>query len=378
MAIYGNKGEWSELYVFLRLLADGKLFAADENLNRIDAMFFPIIRIIREEIIGQRKEYKVGNDIRFMVNGEIVKISAKRFSEEAEGLLQTIMTASGSQFMAGKTEEFMKEINVYELESRSRDKADIVIQIHDIQTGYEPEVGFSIKSKLGKPATLFNASKATNFIFEIVGELDQLAYIRNNLVSIQGTEKPNQDNKSVGVKEILTNIKNLDCGLKFYEIDERFKENLIMIDSQMPHIVAELLLAYYFGNTRNRVTDVVDYVVSSNPLAIKQERADIFYRHKVKLLLCAAALGMKPTVEWNGTDEATGGYIVVKSDGEVVAYHIYNRDKFMEYLLSNTRFETPQRFATPPPGKKKGFDFGYIYKEHDRLFIKLNLQIRFM
>ena len=30
-----------------------------------------------------------------------------------------------------------------------------------------PELGFSIKSKLGKPSTLLNAGKTTNFIFEI-------------------------------------------------------------------------------------------------------------------------------------------------------------------------------------------------------------------
>lgn len=30
----GNKGEWSELYVFFQLLADGKLYAADENMNK--------------------------------------------------------------------------------------------------------------------------------------------------------------------------------------------------------------------------------------------------------------------------------------------------------------------------------------------------------
>ena len=31
----GNKGEWSEIYVFLKLLADGKLYSADENLEII-------------------------------------------------------------------------------------------------------------------------------------------------------------------------------------------------------------------------------------------------------------------------------------------------------------------------------------------------------
>ncbi len=30
----GNKGEWSEIYVFLRLLEIGKLYAADKNLKK--------------------------------------------------------------------------------------------------------------------------------------------------------------------------------------------------------------------------------------------------------------------------------------------------------------------------------------------------------
>jgi len=32
--ITGNKGEWSEAYVFLKLLGDGKLYAADQNLKK--------------------------------------------------------------------------------------------------------------------------------------------------------------------------------------------------------------------------------------------------------------------------------------------------------------------------------------------------------
>ena len=28
----GNKGEWSEIYVLFKLLAEGKLYAADEHL----------------------------------------------------------------------------------------------------------------------------------------------------------------------------------------------------------------------------------------------------------------------------------------------------------------------------------------------------------
>ncbi len=32
--------------------------------------------------------------------------------------------------------------------------------------------------------------------------------------------------------------------------------------------------------------------------------------------------------KWTGDFEAKGGYIIVKDDGDVVCYHIYNRNAF--------------------------------------------------
>ena len=49
----GNKGEWSEIYVFLRLLEMGRIYAATENLERIDSVFYDIIKILRTEEIGK-------------------------------------------------------------------------------------------------------------------------------------------------------------------------------------------------------------------------------------------------------------------------------------------------------------------------------------
>lgn len=58
MPLTGNKGEWSEIYVFLRLLATGKLFAADADLNKINGTFYNILNIIRNEN-GQQLEFHV-------------------------------------------------------------------------------------------------------------------------------------------------------------------------------------------------------------------------------------------------------------------------------------------------------------------------------
>ena len=38
----GNKGEWSEVYAFLKLLGEGKLYGADSDLKRKDDIFSDI------------------------------------------------------------------------------------------------------------------------------------------------------------------------------------------------------------------------------------------------------------------------------------------------------------------------------------------------
>ena len=35
MELKGNKGEWSEIYIFFKLLSDGKIYAADKNMEKI-------------------------------------------------------------------------------------------------------------------------------------------------------------------------------------------------------------------------------------------------------------------------------------------------------------------------------------------------------
>ena len=49
MELKGNKGEWSELYAFLKLLGEGKLYCGDGALNRYDDKCYPILKIFRND-----------------------------------------------------------------------------------------------------------------------------------------------------------------------------------------------------------------------------------------------------------------------------------------------------------------------------------------
>ena len=50
--ITGNKGEWSEIYTLLKVIADKHLFAGNSNLKKIETLIFPIVKILRDEIDG--------------------------------------------------------------------------------------------------------------------------------------------------------------------------------------------------------------------------------------------------------------------------------------------------------------------------------------
>jgi type II restriction enzyme len=45
----GNRGEWSEIYTFFKLLADGKLHAANADLSLNTSSYYPIVKIIRQQ-----------------------------------------------------------------------------------------------------------------------------------------------------------------------------------------------------------------------------------------------------------------------------------------------------------------------------------------
>ena len=113
------------------------------------------------------------------------------------------------------------------------------------------------------------------------------------------------------------------------------------------------------------IKELLQYVIDENPVNYSNPN---IYTYKIKKLLCASALGMTPGKEWDGLDAATGGYVIIKRDGDVLCYHLYNRNFFETYLLDNTRFDRPSASR---------YDYFYVYKEDDRYYIDLNVQVRF-
>lgn len=356
--ITGNKGEWSEIYALFKLLSDKNLFAGDADLNIVENLFFPIIKIIRNES-GGIFEYELKGDLVVISGGkEKFRIQIKNFTDQAAKLLSEIKGSTGV-FSIPEVEIFMKEVQCNTLKAKSNSKSDIRIVIYDSRIHQQAELGFSIKSQLGGNSTLLNAGKTTNFIYQLVG----LKANSNEIKKINAIETRSK------IKDRLEEAKKFGGKLKFISLNQDiFKNNLVLIDSLLPNILAEIVKQFYTSNLLT-IKELTEEISSKNPLGYDTQFSHSFYEYKIKRFLTDVALGMMPSKVWGGLYDATGGYLIVKENGEVLCYHIYNRNQFEDYLFHNTKLET---------ASSTRHEFGQVYSKNGSSFFKLNLQIRFI
>lgn len=356
--ITGNKGEWSEVYTLLKVISDKQLFAGDSNLNKMETLVFPIIKVLRDETNGTF-EFSYDNDLVIVNNGEEeIRISVLEFQKQAHFLLTKLKEKTNATFSIPEIESFINSFNSNSLKAKSSVKSDIRIVIHDQRIGTNPELGFSIKSQLGGASTLLNAGKTTNFIFTI----DNLVLTQNQISEINAIDTRSK------IKDRIEKIAEFGGNLKFQKTESSiFGNNLILIDSALSKIIAESL-HLFFTSTFSTIVELTNQISAKNPLDYNIETNHPFYSYKIKRFLTDIALGMMPSKVWTGELDATGGYLIVKENGEILCYHIYNRNEFEDYLFTNTKLET---------ASSTRHEFGKVYEENGQLYFKLNLQIRF-
>lgn len=356
--IKGNKGEWSEIYALFKILGDKKLFLGNKDIEKLEGLVYPIIKVLRSESNGNF-EYSIQDEI-ILISGneEVLKIPISDFKNKALFLLDAIKENQERTFSVPEVEEFMQSINCISLKAGSSSKTDITIVVHDQRTNQQPTLGFSIKSQVGSPSTLLNAGKTTNFIYKIDD---------NNLTESEIDEINSISTRSK-IMDRIKQIQHKNKSFEFVKTEKKiFSNNLILIDSLLPEILSQIVFDFY-SSQFSFLPDLVNATAKRNPLNFDLENEHNFYEYKIKRFLTDIALGMMPSKVWTGKYDATGGYLIVKENGDVLCYHIYNRNEFEDYLLNNTKLDT---------ASSSRHGFGKIYKENGQSFFKLNLQIRF-
>ncbi|PZX95050.1 HpaII family restriction endonuclease [Flavobacterium aquariorum] len=382
--ITGNKGEWSEIYVFLKLLAEGKLNAADANLNAIPGVYYPIIKILRQEA-AEKREFVLNGNIEIIdgnTSKKVITVSVLDFIQKSQELFGYLKKATGRSFSFPTIESFINSIDVKSLAAVKTDKADIRVVVHDMNTGLKPTLGFSIKSMIGKDSTLFNPAAGTNFIFKILKPEGLILNFKKINTDTLLYSQQNKSSSKIALR--LNELEDLNCKIVFQKIQsDNLELNLQLIDSQLPEILSHLIYCK-FKNGKSKLTDLLEEIKFKNPLGFNISKGHPFYDYKIKNFLTESALGMTPESVWTGKYDATGGIIIVKDNGDLVCYHIYNKNEFEDYLINHTKLEqasTSEDDLNPGFAKNlspKPYKYGWIYEENGELFIKLNLQIRFI
>lgn len=351
-----NLGEWSELYTLGYLLVYGGAFAADENQNAIADNFHKVLKIF---LAGSKNipeiEYLIdtgvieisskGNAVSSIKRDEIRQSMEKMLAELQDGTRKgTFLLPTGTKLLVLLHK---KRVSA----SSGERESDLEIILEDPTTKVPtPRVGFSIKSQLGGRSTLLNASAATNFIYRIVP---------NNLL-VRNAYPDFQHGKH---RQNFKSLYESGYHLEFLKMaNETFYNNLTLLDMQFPNYLARILLNSYISN---------DDSFSSNTYQIfpKDENSSRQPIFKLKEFLGAVAMGLRPSSVWDGDTTKFKGILVVKIDGEVLFYYLYNRKNFEEYLFSNLAFERPSTSR---------HKYGSIYSQDGEDLIKLNLQIRFI
>ncbi len=371
-----NKGEWAELYVLLKLLGEGRIYTANELLQRNAQSYLNILNVLRQEPDSDVLEYIVNDNETVSVKNQttcdtLVTINRKDFLKAAEVLLEDITYKTGASIAASdEVYDFSHKIYVNQpkaaavksLSKQFGGKNDIFITILDPQTSIKSLMGFSIKSRYSKnPPTLFNAGPTSQFKFELSNCNNELMDEFNTILDEQG----HRDWK--GCKAFLKRH-NIELNL-VSTLHDIYEENLVLVRDRMPEILGWCVKDRLLNAEKEEdygVMETVSRLSSDNPLRVN--RPEVYYEKAIKDLLMAGFSGMTAGQIWDGKEQVNGGYIVVMESGDVLCYHSTDRESFRRYLFRNTHFEYV--------GTNK-YHWSYIKPEGDKFYLPLNISIRF-
>ncbi len=367
-----NKGEWAEFYVLLKLLGDGRLYAADELLRKKHNCYLDILRVIRQELDTITMDYCVDKEnstviIKTHDDCELVKIPMIEFSYNAQVLFEGIKDLRGKSVEAPDSVcDFAKVIYVSKpkapaVKAYKRQfggKNDIFLEVRDGQTSIVSIMGFSIKSKFGENPTLFNAGSSSQLLYKVSNCTDFKMDAFNSI----------KDGENRGWSICKTFLQTHDMNLTFARAKNPvYDANMFLVRESMNQIMAwcfEDRLLHAQGNYE--VKETVERMAEANPLNVPNP--GIFYEKAMKDFLMASFTGMTAAKQWDGREQVSGGYIVVMEDGDVLCYHSADRESFRDYLYKNTFFEYVSTTK---------YSWSKIFEEDGEYYLPLNASIRF-
>lgn len=348
MARTYNKGEWSEIYVFLQSLADGYFNIKDASL--INSLgHFKINCLLRNSYsdLSEKSFYPS-------------KIDSSEFNRISKLLFNIITNSNETTFAIDDIELFAQKHDFSLTKASSFSKSDLSGKVYDNSGNITPLLSYSIKSNIKASATLLNASSHTNFRYQVKGlNEDQVKQVNK----IQTRTK---------LQDRLSLIHSLGGRIAFKKVDsDAFKNNLLMIDSNLDKVLANALLLFYV-HKEGRIVNLIKLLAKSNPLNIDSSSYPI-YENIVQRFLSRIVFNFMPSKEplSLGNKQPFAGILVVNRQGDIsLLDNLYNQEQLNTYLFNNLKLESPS--------SSRYHMLELTKTPHDTYEFTLNLQIRFI
>ncbi len=368
-----NKGEWAEFYVMMKLLGEGKLYTANNLLQKNYQSYLDVLKIIRQECEEQVLEYIIdeGNSVVTVkpqdTDAVLTTIPIQDFNYYATMLFEGIKDMRGSSVPAPDPVcDFAKAIYVSKpkapavkaLKKQFGGKNDIFIEVRDGQTAIISVMGFSIKSKFGQNPTLFNAGSSSQYLYRLSGCNDVMMNEFNAIT----------ENGGRGWSKCKKYLADHAISMEFARTQNPiYNDNLFLVRESMPKIMAWCVKDRLIDSAGHfEVMETTERMIAANPLGVPG--ANVYYEKAIKDFLMAGFTGMTAGKVWDGKEQVNGGYIVVPDDGDVICYHSNDRESFRDYLYRNTHFEyvSADKYA-----------WSRIIKIDGVYYLPLNISVRF-
>lgn len=401
-----NRGEWTEAYVFLRLLSNGRIYGATNGLECDPNVYIDIVNILRYEAEGLLEfERTLDSEVKASCNGDVFKIvCCEELCSKADLLYNAIkeVTSGERKLSIPDAQRFLQYMKFTspkapklptEAENLYGKKTDIIITSEDPTDHARTTEGYSIKSHIGSPSTLFNCSSTSGIIYEVNGCDDEQMHTINGMTSELGIFNYIKENPALSLT-------------MYSSKSDAFRDNLDYIELTMLDFISTAVLVqvgYLERAISSDTKDIIARVAEINPIGVRNPAR--WYEAKFKDFLFAAFSGMTATEPWDGRRKISGGYIDVSRSGEILYYRAVSDDIFSSYLFEHTFIDRPSRGinkdiahvkalayadgreATPveiyaasfkgTKKKAKKGDWGYVYKKDGHYYIAINFQIRF-
>jgi type II restriction enzyme len=368
-----NKGESSEFYSFVYILANQEVPLVDKELVPIGNDTVRFLRLYRSD----NNVYTVLNDgsVRVVSENDSSVVSREDLQEMADRLLLEIKGNRKISADCPAVTDIMGMLKTTQISAKGQDKSDFTAEVITPGAVTCHALGFSVKSQMGNSATLINANKlGSQFQYKIVKEhgYPLTEADKETVRAIAAEASQSKQKQKLTVQRLYAN------GFRLQFVKTTALElsiTLAMMDSLAPKIIAEMLVEHYRSEGSVPLRELVLRVVKEHALpelptlGRNDDEISASLMYKVKHILLNFSTGATVSHVWDGKDRASGGFLVVKKNGEVVCLELYTRDTIGEYLVRNTRFETPSSHRHPS---------GDVREDKDGLYFDLQLQVRFI